>query len=128
MNTSNRPGAESSEAAAIESLHELVDAARLGSPKLKDILTRVLASGVSVPPDLLARYGPVAVCGQDFLFLLSTEQTPTISIDEQPPLPMTPIAGTSYWYRLETLRLGTTHNFMGYLDGRPAGGMGGFMP
>jgi hypothetical protein len=83
----------------------------------------VLAFGPSAPPELLARYGPVAVWGQEFLFLLNTEQTPTISIDEQPPLPMTPIGGTSYWYRLETLRLGTTHNFMNWALGSSAIGL-----
>jgi hypothetical protein len=34
---------------------------------------------------------------------------------------MTQVGGTSYWFRLETLRLGTTHTFTLLVDGREVG-------
>jgi enterochelin esterase family protein len=99
--------------AQIDPLRELVDAARAHSPRVKELL----ASGL---PQLNGRDGAV-VWGQEFLFAVQSEKPATVSIDHQPPLTMTNVPGTNYWYRLATLRLGTTHNYNYFAEGRSLG-------
>ena len=100
-------------AAQMHPLQELIEAARSHSPKLKDLL----AAGL---PGLQGRDG-AAVWGQDVLFAVQSDKPATLSVDHQPPVPMTSIAGTSYWYRLMTLRLGVTHNYNYFAEGRSLG-------
>jgi hypothetical protein len=52
---------------------------------------------------------------------VESDKPPSVSVDKQPPLPMTNVAGTKYWYKLMTLRLGTTHNYNYFVDGRSLG-------
>ena len=66
-------------------LQELIEAAHTNSPRLKDLL----AAGL---PALHGRDG-AAVWGQDFLFAVEAEQSATLSMDHQPPLPMTNVPG-----------------------------------
>ena len=95
-------------------LEELIEAARTNSPKLKDLI----AAGL---PALRGRDG-AAVWGQEFLFAVESESAPaTLSIDKQPPLAMTPLPGSKIWYRLMTLRLGTTHTYTYFAGGKPIG-------
>ena len=95
------------------SLEELIEAARTGSPKLKELL----ASGL---PGLKGRDG-AAVWGQEFLFAVESEKAATVSVDKQAAVAMAPVAGTRFWYRLMTLRLGTTHTYTYFSDGKPIG-------
>jgi len=97
----------------MHTLQGLIEAARTNSPRLKDLL----ASG---PIGLHGRDGAV-VSGQDFLFAVESDQPATVSLDHQPPGPMTNIPGTKYWYKLVTLRLGTTHNYNYFAEGRSLG-------
>ncbi|HVW86519.1 MAG TPA: alpha/beta hydrolase-fold protein [Bryobacteraceae bacterium] len=94
-------------------LQELVEAARTDSPRLKDLI----ASGL---PLLHGRDGAV-VWGQDFLFAVESDTPATVSIDREPPIAMKRIPGTKVWYRLMTLRLGTTHNYNYFADGKSLG-------
>ena len=94
-------------------LQELIEAARTNSPRLKDLI----ASGL---PQLEGRDG-AAVWGQDFLFAVEAASPATVMIDHQPAISMTNIPGTKYWYRLMTLRLGVTHNFNYFADGKSLG-------
>src|SRR5437588_702101 len=94
-------------------LQELVDAARTHSPRLKDLF----AAGL---PLLQGRDGAV-VWGQEFLFAVESEKPASVSVDKQPPVLMTNVPGTKYWYKLMTLRLGTTHNYNYLADGRSIG-------
>jgi enterochelin esterase-like enzyme len=94
-------------------LQDLIEAARENSPRLKDLL----ASGL---PMLQGRDG-AAVWGQEFLFAVESEKPVTVSIDHQPPIALTGIAGTKYWYKLMTLRLGTTHNYNYFAEGKSLG-------
>src|SRR3954447_467093 len=94
-------------------LQDLIEAARSHSPRLKELI----ASGL---PGLHGRDG-AAVWGQDFLFAVESDSDATVSIDKQPPLPMTRVPGTKYWYRLMTLRLGTTHNYNYFAGGASLG-------
>lgn len=116
------------EAEAIEALCALVEGARQQAPNLKDLLANVLDSGSGASAEVLGRAGQVAVSGEDFLFLLMTERQAAVSIDDQPPVPMAAIGGTGYSYRLEQLRLGTTHNYLWQVGGKIVGGVGGTMP
>src|SRR5258708_29483960 len=94
-------------------LQELTQAARTDSPKLKDLLNAGL-------PGLHGRDG-AAVWGQEFLFAVESEKPASVSIDHQPALNMKNVSGTRLWYRLLTLRLGTTHNYSYFADGKPLG-------
>lgn len=82
-------------------LEELIDAARVDSPQLKNLLGHDL-------PMLRGRDG-VAVWGQEFLFAVESETPATVSIDQEPPLAMKHVAGTNFYYLLKTLRMGRTH-------------------
>lgn len=99
--------------AQVHPLLELIDAARNHSSKLKDLI----ASGL---PGLEGRDG-AAVWGQEFLFAVQSEKPASVSVDKQPAIPMTNIPGTRYWYRLMTLRLGTTHNYNYFAEGQSLG-------
>ena len=99
--------------AEVHPLQDLIDAARTNSPRLKELL----ANGL---PGLKGRDG-AAVWGQDFLFAVESPTPATVSIDHQPPVSMTNVPGTQYWYRLMTLRLGTTHNYSYFADGKSLG-------
>jgi enterochelin esterase-like enzyme len=95
-------------------IQQLIDAARTGnSARLKELL----ASGL---PLLQGRDG-AAVWGQDFLFAVQSDKPAGVAIDHQPPVPLTNIPGTKYWFRLMTLRLGTTHNYNYFADGKSLG-------
>src|SRR5271166_3966092 len=94
-------------------LKDLIDAARSNSPHLKELL------GAGLP--LLQGRDGAAVWGQEFLFAVESEKPATVSIDHQAALSMTNVPGTKYWYRLATLRLGTTHNYNYFADGKSLG-------
>lgn len=94
-------------------LKDLIEAARSNSPRLKELL------GAGLP--LLQGRDGAAVWGQEFLFAVESEKPATVSIDHQPALSMTNVPGTKYWYRLATLRLGTTHNYNYFADSKSLG-------
>ena len=99
--------------AQVHPLQELIEAARTNSPKLKELIEKGL-------PSLHGRDG-AAVWGQDFLFSVEAEKPASVSIDHQPPLELKPVAGSKYWYKLLTLRLGTTHTYTYFSDGKTIG-------
>ena len=99
--------------AQVHPLQELIDAARTNSPKLKELIEKGM-------PLLHGRDG-VAVWGQDFLFAVEAEKPASVSIDHQPRIDLKPIAGSKYWYKLLTLRLGTTHTYTYFSDSKTIG-------
>jgi enterochelin esterase-like enzyme len=101
-------------AADLHSLQALIDAARTNSPQLKTLIGAGL-------PGLRGRDG-VAVWGQEFLFAVQSDQPASVSIDNEPPVPMKQVPGsTDLWYKLATLRLGTTHSYTYSAAGKPIG-------
>lgn len=92
-------------------LEVLIDAARRGSPELKTLLPASIHA--------LKERGGAAVWGQDFLFAVEMEATPAVSIGRRPPLAMTRVPDSNFWYRLERLRAGVTHSYEFFADGRP---------
>jgi enterochelin esterase-like enzyme len=97
----------------VHPLQELIDAARANSPQLKTLITKGL-------PGLKGRDG-VAVWGQDFLYAVESPGPATVAIDRQPPLAMKNVEGTNVWYLLKTMRLGTTHFFEYFHEGKLLG-------
>lgn len=131
----------------MNALRDLIEAARANGPGLGDLMIRHLpglqAGGAAAVPATdtvpirdtttvatTASGNVAAVWGQEFLFALASDNPATISIDRQAPVPMTRVAGTEYWFRLETLRLGVTHTFTFYSGGRDVGtnSVAGYLP
>ena len=93
-------------------VEELVEAARAGSPAFVELVKKEMPRG------------GVQVWGQDFLFVNATDQTATLSIDDQPPVAMTAVPGTNLWYRLEKMRTGVTHSHQAFAGGKALGNRG----
>jgi enterochelin esterase-like enzyme len=92
-------------------VQELVESARLGagSPVFQDVLKKEMPKG------------GVQVWGQDFLFVSASDQPVTISIDEQPAIPLTPVSGTNLWFTLVKMRTGVTHAYQFLAGGKNLG-------
>jgi enterochelin esterase-like enzyme len=53
--------------------------------------------------------------------VVKSEAPATVAVDNQPPVPMTRIPDSGYWFKLMTLRLGTTHNYRYFGNGKMIG-------
>ncbi len=95
-------------------IQDLVEAARLGpaSPVFQELVKKEMPRG------------GVQVWGQDFLFVNASDQPVTLTIDEQPPVPMQQVSGTNLWYLLAKMRTGVTHSHQAFAGGKPLGGRG----
>jgi len=70
----------------------------------------------------LGAKGGVAVWGEDYLFVPDPALKATgVSIDMQPPLPLTKIDGSDFAMRLVKMRVGVTHAYQYYAEGKAAG-------
>lgn len=98
--------------AQVHPLAQLIETARGGpsSPVLEDLITKTLSSK-----------GGAAVWGQDYLFVTPSSSPATISIDGQPPLRMVQVGHSNFWMRLEKMRVGVTHAYQFFADGKPLG-------
>ena len=96
----------------VSPLEELIETARRGPsvPELKDRITKTLSAR-----------GGQTVWGQDYLFVTESPTPATISIDQQPQVPMTQIAGSNLWMLLTKMRTGVTHQYQYYAAGKPLG-------
>src|SRR5580698_9085868 len=96
-------------------LEELIGFARQGpaAPGLQDRITKALSPR-----------GGTAVWGQDFLFVSSSPAPVSISIDNQPPVPMAAMEGSTLWMLLSKMRTGVTHSYQYYAAGKPLGARG----
>jgi enterochelin esterase family protein len=94
----------------IAPLSQLIESARQGSatPGLSDLITKTLTPK-----------GGVAVWGQDFLFVIESPSPAMVSIDQQPPLSMEKVGSSNLWMRLQKMRVGVTHAYQFYADGKP---------
>jgi len=101
-------------------MQQLIEAARGGaaSPELAGLVTKTLGPR-----------GGTAVWGEDYLFVTdlsaSAADKPVsaseagVAIDGQPPLAMEKITGSNFWMRLVKMRVGVTHAYLYYADGKP---------
>lgn len=91
-------------------LAELIAVARQGpaAPGLQELVIKTLSAK-----------GGAAVWGQDYLFVTPSATPAAVSIDEQPALPMAQIGNSNLWMRLVKMRVGVTHAYQFYADGKP---------
>src|SRR5947209_3279677 len=96
----------------VHPLAQLIEAARGGpsSPGLEGQITKTLTAK-----------GGTAVWGQDYLFVTPSSSPATVSIDAQPPRPMVQVGHSNLWMRLQKMRVGVTHSFQYFADGKPLG-------
>jgi len=96
-------------------LEELIATARQGpsAAGLKEAITKTLSPR-----------GGNAVWGQDYLFVADSPSAATVSIDQQPAVPMAAIPGSSLWMYLTKMRTGVTHSYQYFTDGKPLGARG----
>ncbi|MDQ2841729.1 MAG: alpha/beta hydrolase-fold protein [Acidobacteriota bacterium] len=99
-------------ASQVHPLAQLIEAARNGpsTPGLADLITKTLSPK-----------GGVNVWGQDYLFVTPSSSPAALSIDGQPPEPMSQVANSNFWMRLVKMRVGVTHAYQFYADGKPLG-------
>ena len=93
-------------------LEQLIETARQGSnaPGLKDLVTKTLSAN-----------GGVAVWGQDYLFVANSPSPATVSIDQQPQVPMQAVERSTLWMLLVKMRTGVTHSYQFYSAGKTLG-------
>lgn len=98
--------------AQMHPLAQLIEAARGGpsSPGLEALIMKTLGAK-----------GGTAVWGQDYLFVTPSSAPASISVDAQPPLPMVQVGHANLWMRLEKMRVGVTHAYQFFADGKPLG-------
>jgi enterochelin esterase family protein len=107
--------------AQVHPLEQLIVAARQG-PAAAGLASQIAQT--------LSPHGGVAVWGGDYLFVSDLAMAPKyaavsassagVSIDLQPPLAMEKVPGTAFWMRLVKMRVGVTHAYQFYADGKPA--------
>src|SRR5882757_1790489 len=107
--------------AQVHPLEQLIETARQG-PTASGLASQIAQT--------LPAHGGVAVWGGDYLFVSDLTVAPKneavsasaagVSIDQQPPLAMEKEAGTGYWLRLVTMRVGVTHAYQFDADGKAA--------
>lgn len=96
-------------------LEQLIETARQGpaAPGLKDLVTKTLSAN-----------GGAAIWGQDYLFVANSPSAATVSIDQQPQVPMQAIEGSTFWMLLLKMRTGVTHSYQFYAAGKTLGARG----
>jgi enterochelin esterase family protein len=71
-------------------------------------------------PPMMGPHGGTAVWGEDYLFVTDIK-SPSISIDMQVPLLMFPIPNSALSMRLVKMRVGVTHAYQYFSEGKPSG-------
>jgi enterochelin esterase family protein len=107
--------------AQVHPLEQLIETARQG-PAAAGLAGQIAQT--------LSPHGGVAVWGGDYLFVSDLTVAPKyaavsasaagVSIDLQPPLAMEKVPGSAFWMRLVKMRVGVTHAYEFYADGKPA--------
>jgi enterochelin esterase-like enzyme len=107
--------------AQVHPLEQLIETARQG-PAAAGLASQIAQT--------LSPHGGVAVWGGDYLFVSDLTVAPKnaavsatsagVSIDQQPPLAMEKVPDTAFWMRLVKMRVGVTHAYQFYADGKPA--------
>src|SRR5947208_2490143 len=93
-------------------MEELITLARQGAsaPGLKELIAKTPG----------ARNG-VTVWGQDFLFVYDNPAAVSVSIDNQPAMPLKQIEGSTLWMLLAKMRTGVTHSYQFSAAGKTLG-------
>jgi enterochelin esterase-like enzyme len=98
--------------AQIHPLAQLIETARKGpaTSGLEDQITRILGPK-----------GGATVWGEDYLFVTPSSSEATISIDGQPAVSMSRVGNSQFWMRVVKMRVGVTHAYQFFADGKPLG-------
>jgi enterochelin esterase-like enzyme len=98
--------------AQIHPLAQLIEAVRQGpsTSGLEDQITRTIGPK-----------GGAAVWGEDYLFVTPSTSEATISIDGQPAASMSRVGNSQFWMRLAKMRVGVTHAYQFFADGKSLG-------
>src|SRR4051794_13883296 len=98
--------------AEVHPLAQLIEAARTGpsTAGLEQIIDNTLTPK-----------GGTAVWGEDYLFVTPSSTPAAISIDGQPAVPMLQVGKSNLWMRLQKMRVGVTHAYQYFADGKPLG-------
>ncbi|HLH03301.1 MAG TPA: alpha/beta hydrolase-fold protein [Bryobacteraceae bacterium] len=99
-------------AAQTHPLAQLIDSARQGPD------TAGLADQIE---KTIGKKGGAQVWGEDYLFVVPSAAPATVSIDGQPAREMQRVGDSGYWMRLEKMRVGVTHAYQFFADGKPLG-------
>ena len=99
-------------AAQVHPLAQLIEAARQG-PSTSGLEDQIKST--------LGPKGGAAVWGEDYLFVTPSSSEATIAIDGQPAIPMSRVGGSQFWMRLIKMRVGVTHAYQFFADGKPLG-------
>ncbi|MGH9721903.1 MAG: alpha/beta hydrolase [Bryobacteraceae bacterium] len=96
-------------------LEDAIAAARSGAsnPELKARIAKVISGAQGV-----------VVWGQDYLFAATSPSPVTLSIAQQPPVPLVQIPESNTWMLLTKMRTGVTHSYQFYAAGQPLGARG----
>jgi enterochelin esterase family protein len=91
-------------------LAQLIDTARQGpeAPGFAELIAKTLTPK-----------GNTAVWGQDYLFVVESPAPASVSIDQQAPVPMAKVGSSNLWMKLQKMRVGVTHAYQFYADGKP---------
>ena len=103
-------------------LEDAIEAAR-GGPATPGLQARI-SKALSGPQG-------VVVWGQDYLFVAASPSPVTVSIDQQPAVPLAQISESNTWMLLVKMRTGVTHSYQFYGAGKTLGARGdavGFNP
>jgi enterochelin esterase-like enzyme len=98
--------------AQMHPLAQLIEAARQG-PSTSGFADQIAKT--------LSPKGGANVWGQDFLFATPSASPASVAIDGQPPVPMSHVGNSNFWMLLVKMRVGVTHAYQFYTDGKPLG-------
>jgi len=87
-----------------------------GSAEFRGALTRTFTDADLKAGKAVAGYGP------DFLWVTESASRPLLSVDKAAGPPMSGIPGTSLWFALGQMKIGTSHSFFYTVDGKRFGG------
>ncbi len=91
-------------------LQNAIEAAR-GGPSTAELESRIKAA-------LPSAHG-VIVWGQDYLFVANSPSPVSVSLDDEPEMPLAQVPGSNTWMLLKKMRTGVTHAYQYYSAGKP---------
>jgi enterochelin esterase family protein len=96
--------------AQVHPIAQLIESARDGAntPGLADQIEKILG-----------KKGGAQVWGEDYVFAVASTGPATVSIDGEPAREMQRVGNSNYWMRLEKMRVGVTHAYQFFADGKP---------
>lgn len=102
--------------AQVSATETLINAARSGAPEFATLLEKQFGK--------IEKRGVATVWGQDYLFAADSPDAVSVAIDDQSPVAMKQLAGSTLWYTVLKMRAGVTHSYQFHAAGKPLYGRG----